>query len=116
MSRPRRVSFEVNSEIPTSVAERPFKDLLAAGWAISREEPVAAGEAVGLGFTWYSRVGEFGSMARLPRPWVLIRRGLGERGAFHPEAHVYMIRSEVVPVNRKNERARLIVALERNTA
>ena len=111
----RRVSFEVNAEIPYSVNERGFKDLLMAGWAICREEPVVAGEAVGLGFLWYSRVEEFGGTAGLPRPWSLIRRGLTERGAFHPKAHVYMIRGEVVPVNRKNERARLIVSLERHT-
>lgn len=110
----RRVSFEVNSEIPSSVSEKPFVDLLAAGWAISREEPAVAGEAVGLGFTWYSRVEEFGSLAGLPRPWSLIRRGLTERGAFDARAHVYMIRGEVVPVNRKNERARLVVSLERH--
>ena len=110
----RKVQFFVDSEIPSSVAERPFKDLLAAGWAISREEPVVAGEAVGLGFTWYSRVEEFGSLAGLPRPWSLIRRGLTERGAFDARAHVYMIRGEVVPVNRKNERARLVVSLERH--
>ena len=90
-----------------------FTDFLIAGWSLIREEPVGPGEAVGLGFTWYSRVREFGSLARLPRPWALIKNGLIKRGAIHSSAHVYMIRSEVVPISRTGEQAKLLVSIER---
>lgn len=109
-----RTAFLVLSDIPTQRSVKVFYDFLIAGWALVREEPVGLGESVGIGFTWYSRVGEHGSLARLPRPWALVRNGLVERGAIHPKAHVWMSRSEVVRISRDGEQARLFATLERN--
>lgn len=106
-------AFLVMSDIPTQRSIRPFYDFLLAGWAVAKEEPVGPGESVGIGFTWYSRVGEHGSLARLPRPWSLVRDGLVQRGAIHPKAHVWMARSEVVRISRDGEQARLFVSIER---
>jgi hypothetical protein len=74
---------------------------------------VENGEACGIGFCWYTRVGEFGSLAALPRPWSLIRNGLIERGAIKAKAHIFQLRGEVVPIARTGEQARLLVDLER---
>lgn len=101
------------SEIPAICSVRPFTDLLAAGWGYLREEPVGPMEAIGIGFTWWSRLAESSALATLPRPWSLIRNGLVERGAISPKAHVYMLRGEVSHIGRANERARLVVVLER---
>lgn len=103
----------VDSEIPSIRGQKVFYDLLSAGWGYLREEPVGPLEAIGIGFLWTSRVGEHGSVAALPRPWSLIRNGLIERGAISPRAHVFMLRGEVFPIGRTNERAKLIVQMER---
>lgn len=110
---PRKLTFMVDSEIPSIRAQRSFYDRLLAGWGLLREEPVGPLEAVGIGFLWTSRVGEFGSVAALPRPWSLIRNGLVERGAISPKAHVFMLRSEVVPIGRAGELPKLLVHMER---
>lgn len=106
-------TFLVLSDIPTQRSVSAFHDFLMAGWGVAKEEPVGAGEPVGIGFRWYSRVREHGSLARLPRPWSLIRDGLILRGAIHPRAHVWMARSEVVRISRDGEQASLLVTIER---
>ena len=111
--RHARSSWQVLSEVPAYRSQGPFFDLLAAGWGGLRDEPVGPMEAVGIGFTWWTTVGEFGSVAQLPRPWHIIRFGLTERGVIHPRAHVYMLRSEVVRIAKTGEQARLIVDMER---
>lgn len=103
----------VDSEIPSKESRRPFNDLLAAGWGLLREPPVAPLESVGIGFLWTSRRREDAMGVALPYPWTLIRNGLVERGAISPKAHIYMVRGEVVSIGKTNERARLIVHVER---
>lgn len=110
---PRSLTFEVPVDIPTPRSVKVFNDLLAAGWGVLREEPVGPMESVGIGFRWYSRVREFGSLAALPRPWSLICNGLKERHAISPKAHVFMLRGEVIPISGANERPRLLVSMER---
>lgn len=105
--------MEVLSEIPHSRGVKTFWDVLAAGWGITREEPVGPLEAVGIGLTWWSKAREGSEASTLPRPWSLVRDGLVKRAAISPKAHVYALRSEVVHLRRDGERPRLLVVLER---
>lgn len=107
----RRSSFEVVAEIPHPNARKPFYDLLAAGWGISRQEPVSALESVGIGFLWRSRAPQH-RYSRLPRPWAVIRDGLEARGILSPKAYVYILPSEVQRISG-DEQPVLVVNVER---